>query len=165
MAQVPCDEDASPSNKRQRTDGAVSPGSSKEREDQIATSTNATASTTRATATTTRATTIINVSVKTLRPLGYADLGAWLKDPNHVYVGRRNFRIPASFDSKWRNSFRIGKKYTREESVRKFTDYLRSSSDLMAALPELRGKVLGCWCAPGEMCHADVLREHVDSSS
>jgi len=26
----------------------------------------------------------------------------------------------------------------------------------MAALPELRGKVLGCWCAP-KACHGDVL--------
>jgi hypothetical protein len=30
----------------------------------------------------------------------------------------------------------------------------------MAALPELRGKVLGCWCAPAA-CHGDVLAEMV----
>jgi hypothetical protein len=28
----------------------------------------------------------------------------------------------------------------------------------MAALPELRGKDLVCWCAP-DACHADVLLE------
>jgi hypothetical protein len=28
----------------------------------------------------------------------------------------------------------------------------------MAALPELRGKKLGCWCKPGP-CHGDVLAE------
>jgi hypothetical protein len=27
----------------------------------------------------------------------------------------------------------------------------------MAALPELRGKVLACWCAP-EPCRGDVLK-------
>ena len=32
----------------------------------------------------------------------------------------------------------------------------------MAQLPELKGKVLGCWCAP-EGCHGDVLAELADS--
>lgn len=30
---------------------------------------------------------------------------------------------------------------------------------LLAAIPELRGKNLACWCAPGRACHADVLLE------
>ena len=30
---------------------------------------------------------------------------------------------------------------------------------LLARLPELRGKNLGCWCPPGKECHADVLLE------
>ena len=28
--------------------------------------------------------------------------------------------------------------------------------ELLAALPELAGKTLGCWCAP-KACHGDVL--------
>jgi hypothetical protein len=28
----------------------------------------------------------------------------------------------------------------------------------MAALPELKGRVLGCWCAP-LACHGDVLAQ------
>ncbi len=34
--------------------------------------------------------------------------------------------------------------------------WLRTQPDLLAALPELEGKVLGCWCSPQE-CHGDVL--------
>ena len=30
---------------------------------------------------------------------------------------------------------------------------------IIAALPELRGKHLACWCAPDQPCHADVLLE------
>jgi hypothetical protein len=32
-------------------------------------------------------------------------------------------------------------------------------SRLLAKLPEIRGKNLACWCAPGQPCHADVLLE------
>jgi hypothetical protein len=35
---------------------------------------------------------------------------------------------------------------------------LPTQPDLMARLPELKGKVLGCWCAP-EACHGDILSE------
>lgn len=30
---------------------------------------------------------------------------------------------------------------------------------ILARLPELRGKTLACWCKPGAPCHADVLLE------
>jgi hypothetical protein len=35
---------------------------------------------------------------------------------------------------------------------------LGNHPDLLARLPELRGKVLGCWCHP-EQCHGDTLAE------
>jgi hypothetical protein len=34
--------------------------------------------------------------------------------------------------------------------------WIMQQPKLMAALPELRGKDLLCWCAP-ERCHGDVL--------
>jgi len=40
----------------------------------------------------------------------------------------------------------------------KYRAWLLQRPELMAALPELRGKDLVCWCAP-EPCHADVLLE------
>jgi hypothetical protein len=77
--------------------------------------------------------------------------------PGTVYIGRRtpHYRLPAS---KWRNPFIAGKDGTREEVIAKFRRYLCDSPDLLAALPELRGKDLVCWCAPGR-CHGDVLLE------
>jgi hypothetical protein len=37
-----------------------------------------------------------------------------------------------------------------------------SQPALIAALGELRGKVLGCWCKPA-LCHGDVLAEFADA--
>jgi len=36
-------------------------------------------------------------------------------------------------------------------------------SYLIDSLPELKDKVLGCWCAP-EPCHGDVLKELTEQS-
>jgi hypothetical protein len=66
-----------------------------------------------------------------------------------VYIGR---------PSKWGNPFIIGKHGSRAEVVAKYRAHLLRNPGLMAALPELRGKDLVCWCAP-EACHGDVLLE------
>jgi hypothetical protein len=50
---------------------------------------------------------------------------------------------------------------TLEEVLIEYEKYIRSRPDLIAALPELRGKRLGCWCAP-EPCHGDVLIRLLD---
>ena len=42
--------------------------------------------------------------------------------------------------------------------------YLPYKPSLLSRLPELRGKALGCWCAP-EPCHADVLKAAVEAVS
>ena len=44
----------------------------------------------------------------------------------------------------------------RAEVIRKYRRYLFTRPDLLAALPELTGQRLGCFCAP-QACHADVL--------
>lgn len=64
-----------------------------------------------------------------------------------VYVGR---------PSKWGNPFQIGKDGDRDQVVRKYRAYIEGQPELLAALPELKGKDLVCWCAPAS-CHADVL--------
>lgn len=69
------------------------------------------------------------------------------RKPFDVYIGR---------PSKWGNKFVIGKDGSREEVVAKYEEWLRQQPELMAALPELKGRVLGCWCAP-QLCHGDVL--------
>lgn len=71
------------------------------------------------------------------------------KEPYDVYIGR---------PSKWGNPFKVGEGgATREEVVGWYEDWLLEQPDLVAAVRlELRGKVLGCWCAP-QACHGDVL--------
>lgn len=69
--------------------------------------------------------------------------------PYEVYIGR---------PSKWGNPFVIGRDGVREQVIAKYRAWVVEQPELMAALPELRGKVLGCWCAP-DACHGDVLVE------
>jgi hypothetical protein len=56
------------------------------------------------------------------------------------------------------NPFEIGRDGTREEVIAKYRTWLGEQPHLMKLLPTLRGKVLGCWCAP-KACHGDVLKE------
>jgi hypothetical protein len=71
------------------------------------------------------------------------------KDKFDVYIGR---------PSKWGNPFAIGKDGTREQVIEKYRSWIPTQPELIAALPELKDKVLGCWCAP-KACHGDVLAE------
>ena len=66
---------------------------------------------------------------------------------NAVYVGR---------PSVWGNPFVIGKDGSRAEVIAKYETWLMSQPQLLSKLHELRGRNLGCWCAP-QACHADVL--------
>jgi len=74
------------------------------------------------------------------------------KDKYDVYIGR---------PSKWGNPFIYGKDGDRKEVVEKYEKWIRTRRSLMASLPQLKGKVLGCWCAP-QLCHGDVLIKLVD---
>jgi hypothetical protein len=53
---------------------------------------------------------------------------------------------------------------TRGEAIARYEEWLRAQPDLMAELPTLRGKVLGCWCSPLP-CHADVLARLANEDS
>lgn len=46
--------------------------------------------------------------------------------------------------------------HTRVEAISAYGRRLLAHPDLLALVPELRGKTLACWCAP-ELCHAHVL--------
>ena len=56
------------------------------------------------------------------------------------------------------NPFVVGRDGSRDEVIAKYRAWIVQQPGLMAALQELRGKDLVCWCAP-EHCHADVLIE------
>jgi hypothetical protein len=74
-----------------------------------------------------------------------------------VYIGRCLCPITDQ-PSKWGSPFIIGPDGTRSEVIRKYREWIVTQPELMAALPELRDRVLGCWCRP-KRCHGDVLVE------
>ena len=69
--------------------------------------------------------------------------------PYDVYIGR---------PGPWGNPFEIGIDGTRAEVIEKYRIYMLTNTELLSKLPELNGKVLGCWCKP-KACHGDVLVE------
>jgi len=66
-----------------------------------------------------------------------------------VYIGR---------PSKWGNPFIVGKDGTRDEVVAKYKNYIQNNPELLAEVKTLKGKILGCYCAPLP-CHGDILKE------
>lgn len=73
--------------------------------------------------------------------------------PFDIYIGR---------GSKWGNPFVLGDDGTRDVVIAKYRDWIRTQPALLRDLPELRGKTLGCYCAPKE-CHGDVLVDLCDA--
>ena len=58
------------------------------------------------------------------------------------------------------NPFVIGRDGTRTEVIAKYKAWAPTQPRIMAALPELAGKNLICWCAPLP-CLGDVLLDMV----
>lgn len=60
--------------------------------------------------------------------------------------------------TEWGNPFEIPDDGDRDTVIAAYAEhYLPHKPSLLEKLPSLRGKVLGCWCAP-ERCHGDILR-------
>jgi len=78
-----------------------------------------------------------------------------------VHCKQERFDIYIGRPSKWGNPFSIGKDGSREEVIAKYRDYIMLKPELLADLPELKGKVLACWCSPLS-CHGDILVELAD---
>jgi len=93
-----------------------------------------------------------------------------MKDhPNAVYIGRAMPRQGLKA-SPFANPYRIDKSRSREAALEAYARYLAEErQDLVARLPELRGKPLACWCrragepiafrdeGPDNRCHGDIL--------
>jgi hypothetical protein len=75
-------------------------------------------------------------------------LVAWAKE--------RGLFVRVDRATHWGNPVRAREGRPRAPSPRYRDGHLLVRADLLARLGELRGKALGCWCAPGP-CHADVL--------
>jgi hypothetical protein len=95
---------------------------------------------------------------------GYGSSATWTTDageeagPRVVHCKRERYDVYVGRGrgSRWGNPFKSPRDGSRDEVIAKYERWLVDQPELMAALPELRGKVLGCWCAP-KPCHADVL--------
>lgn len=85
-----------------------------------------------------------------------------VRDGFDVYIGRtcRGFVAQG-----WQNPFKVTATRSRAEAVDAYRDYLLTRPDLLARLPELRGKRLGCWCKVrgDEPCHGEILAELADA--
>lgn len=73
-----------------------------------------------------------------------------------VHCKKSSYDIMIDRRTKWGNPFIIGKDGNRDEVIIKYEEYIRSSTELLRDLPELKDKILGCWCAP-LACHGDIL--------
>lgn len=112
------------------------------------------------------------VKVASIRPK-YKDLREWMQDPMNVYVARRGIillddpvtgkkeRFPPT-DSKFANPYTV-KAYGLEKAIELYRIHLKKQITegkiTQGDLDELKGKNLGCWCAPGDPCHAKVIME------
>lgn len=85
------------------------------------------------------ATTVVNLKGHRDDP-GFADV---------VYVGRAIHRGGWHLSaSPLASPFRPGPDGSREDVVARYREYLLGRSDLLALLPGLRRRRLGCWCTP-----------------
>jgi hypothetical protein len=75
-----------------------------------------------------------------------------------VHCRRNSYDTYIGRPSKWGNPFQIGRDGDRDEVIEKYRQWLMGRADLLEQLSELKGKVLGCWCAP-RRCHGEILAE------
>lgn len=90
--------------------------------------------------------------------------------PKVVHCKKEEFDVYIGRGSKWGNPFShkegtlaehvVG---SREEAIAKYEEYLLNNQELVDALPELKGKILGCWCKP-KACHGDILLNLANSA-
>lgn len=83
------------------------------------------------------------------------------KEEYDVYIGR---------PSQWGNPFtHIADKKTlayfvvtsMQDAIDKYRSWILTQPELIAQLPLLKGKTLGCWCKP-QSCHGDVLLQLIE---
>ena len=81
------------------------------------------------------------------------------KEPYDVYIGRPSkWGNPYSHKDNTKAQFKVD---TREEAVWRYEvmmlKWIEDHPDILEEIKkELKGKVLGCWCAP-KACHGDIL--------
>lgn len=85
------------------------------------------------------------------------------REPYDVYIGRgrgSQYGNPFSHVDGTLAAFKVA---TREEAMARYREWVMRQPQMVERIKnELRGKVLGCWCAP-KSCHGDVLAEIANS--
>lgn len=81
-------------------------------------------------------------------------------NPDHVYIGRASSQRGLAA-SRWANPFPVKSEGERELALQGYAMHLEHQPALKAAIPELRGKTLWCWCAP-KACHGHLLAALAD---
>ena len=120
------------------------------------------------------------LKAKYLKAYGFSSVEEWLASPRNVYVDRKktvsitrqaltttpNTKVIQRLQiepSNWANDYLLKNCTSRTESIAAFVEWFRSDpSFAKLAVAQLSGKVLGCWCTPGELCHADWLVDFVN---
>jgi len=78
-----------------------------------------------------------------------------------VYIGRAGH----GHDGTLGNPFSVTRDGGRERAIALYREYfykrLRSDLEFAVQIEKLRGKVLGCFCAP-KSCHGDVIAEYLN---
>ncbi len=71
-----------------------------------------------------------------------------ISDPHDVRITR---------PGEWGNPYKIGLHGSRAQVVAAHRRWIAKQPKLLAALPLIRGKRLGCVCGPRQQCHGDFL--------
>lgn len=98
--------------------------------------------------------------------MGRTRVGHWKFDECDVYIGR---------GSDWGNPYATAKVARRskfnvivsEDPIADFENWIKGNVPLLARLPELQGKILGCFCVrlgtDDRTCHGSVLARLADT--
>ena len=91
-----------------------------------------------------------------------------MKNKYDVYIGRGKcpqtgqpsiWGNPFSYKETSQAQFKVA---NLEESISRYKSWIVLQSQLILRLPELRDKILGCWCKPAA-CHGDTLAALADA--
>ena len=52
---------------------------------------------------------------------------------------------------------------TRSEVIKLFEKWIQTQPELLIEIKKLKGKTLGCWCAPND-CHGRIIAKIADRS-
>lgn len=80
-----------------------------------------------------------------------------------VHCKREKYDVYIGRPSVWGNPFKLSAGEARGTTIARYERWLLTQPELLAQLPRLKGKTLGCWCKP-HACHGDVLARLADAS-